>query len=333
MRIDVEFPEDAEPGRYGVYVLRDSEGVILYIGQTQNLSNRLRSHRNTQPWWRRVRSIEWVACDGQNEARVTEKELIAHFHPAGNSADVVALSGSVRHRLPDWTAARLVEMREEEAAGPLRGDNPARDRLDSYIVSLRQAGWNLAAIGEPMGMTRERVRQRQARALGPLRGACVPAPPLPASKQPKPKKVYPQIPQAVLSEMRRLRPLAESVRGWTPADAPERASSVRYAEMMAEQYLAGVSIYMIAKQLGVTHLAVRARLARHGYMNAVKGLPQPDYGSPFFRQGPRSRCKRDHSLDDPENVRLINGDPKRRVCRECERIRKQRYAEAHREAS
>lgn len=327
MKIEIEIPDDAAPGRFGVYVLSDESGQILYIGHTMNLFQRLSSHRSLKPWWRDVRSMEWVACQGYAEARATEKSLIALYRPIHNDADVVELTALRRKRprtpeLPDWTVARLTEMREEEASIG-KGDSPARERLDSYILSLRQAGWTLEVIGRGLSMTRERVRQRQMRASGPLKGANVPQVPV---KQVAPKKVRPQVPASALATLARLQADAQQVRGWTPADSPLRAASEQFSELLAEQVLNGVSIARIAKQLGVTHLAIRARLARHGYMEPVKGLPK---NTPYGKQPVERRaiCKWGHDLADAANVQIINSrDGKvRRHCRPCHRRRAAEY--------
>lgn len=328
MRIEIEIPDEAKPGRYGVYVLSDDGGQILYIGHTQNLFQRLNNHRSLKPWWRDVRSLEWVPCQGYAEARSSEKALISLYAPIHNDADTVELQVVRRQRprtpeLPDWTVARLTEMREAEAAAG-KGASPARERLDSYVLSLRNAGWTLEVIGRGLGMTRERVRQRQVRATKPLKGANVP----PVPRKPVPvKKVKSSIPLPVLAEMMKLQPLARKVNGPTPLDHPNRVASERYTELIAEQYVAGVSIYRIANQLGVTHLAIRARLARHGYTEPIKGLTaNTPYGTPWAH-GKRDECKRGHSLTDEVNVQIINSrDGKvRRACRTCDRIRSDAY--------
>lgn len=270
MRYEITIPDDAEPGRFGVYALLDAEGEPLYIGLTGDLYQRLRNHRSTQPWWKSVRSLEWTACDGSTEARAVEKSMIATFHPDANVVDARPLPRQSKQHVPDWMAAKLVELLEaEKAAGR---NSPERDLLNCYLAALRAAGWRLEPLGLPMHMTRERVRQRVAMAPSAKTSFCVTTPP--STRKPKPvKPARPVIPTAVLFELKRLQADARKVNGPTPLDSPLRVASERYSEMLAEQYLTGVSIYRISQQLGVTPLAIKARLARHGYLEEIKGLP------------------------------------------------------------
>jgi hypothetical protein len=317
VKITVEIPDCATPGQHGVYVCFDGNGDVLYIGRTKDLGARLKGHRSQSAWWRQLRSVEFSPCDGPNEARVVEKSMIATFRPEANVNDWRELPSTVRHTLPSWTVAKLVEMHEAVIAAGRHGQSE-NATLNGYILALREAGWSLASIGAALSMTREAVRLRQARAESPHTAPGVP--PLP-QKPVKPKKVRPSVPPTVLQELRQLQPLATSVRGWTPHDDPARAASERYTEILADQYLSGVSVGRIAKQLGVTHLAVRARLARHGYIEPVKGLKNVPFGTPG-RRG--VACKAGHALEG-DNVRLINGDPRRRVCKTCERRRVAKY--------
>lgn len=318
-RIDIEIPVEAADGRHGVYVLTDAEGGVLYIGRTMRLFSRLTAHRNAKAWWPTVRGLEWVACDGPNEARLVEKEFIGLYRPGNNSLDYKMPKGSRRQQLPDWTAAKLVEL--HEATIGHRGESDENTALNIYIAALREAGWTLAALSLPLSMSREAVRIRQAAAPTTRTTLGVPRPPAKAKPA---KKVRPQIPPDALRVMKALHADARQVRGWTPVDSPLREASVRLTELIAEHHLAGVSIYRIAKQLEVTHLAIRARLARHGYMEPVKGLDQPDYGTPFTLGRDLSHCMRGHEFSG-DNLLLINGDPKRRVCRACNRIRAQKH--------
>lgn len=336
MRIDIEIPSDAAPGRFGVYVLFDSEGEVLYIGRTKHLGQRLQNHRGTSPWFRHIRALEWTPCDGPTEARLIEKQLISAFRPDANTNDACELLGAKRQRVPDWVAGKLVGLHEDCVRHPR--DAAAKSRLDNYIMSLREAGWSLAAIGLPMAMTREGVRLRSLSATGP---SVLQAPLSPqrvaarararAGKRKPGRAPGADVPAPIAAELRRLHVEAKKVRGPTPLDAPSRVASERLTELIADQHLAGIGIHRIALALGVTDLAVRARLARHGYIEPVKGLRQTPYGTPM-PAGPKGHCKWGHELAG-ENVRLVNGDPKRRVCRECESRRAREYRARQDEAA
>lgn len=176
-------------------------------------------------------------------------------------------------------------------------------------------------------MTREGVRLRQMRATRSDATPGIPA--LPVKIKPA-KKVKPTIPADVLRVMLNLKQDAQLVRGPTPLNSPLRKASERYSEMIAEQVANGVTVYRISKQLGVTVLAVKARLARHGYINNLDYMPQVPFEQrpwmpPSHRNKVEGVCKRGHDQTDQANVRHVNGDPARPICKPCERIRSDEY--------
>lgn len=320
MRARVEIPDCAMPGQHGVYVAFDGSGEVLYIGRTHDLSTRLSGHRSQSPWYLRLRSVEFTPCAGPHEARVLEKSMIATFRPELNVNDGGPQQFSKRQALPDWTAAKLVGLHEACADRGRGPKSPENERLNNYIRALREGGWTLAAIGQALTMTREAVRLRHRRAT--KADGRLGVPPVPRKVKPK-KRRPPQIPAVAVAEMRELQVPARQVKGTTPLDSPLRVATERYTELIAEWHLRGVSMYRISQQMGVTPLAIRARLARHGYMEEVKGLPgNVKYGTPFVRR--KRTCHLGHPLSG-DNLRLINGDPARRACRACARRRSNEY--------
>lgn len=307
MKHEVSIPDDAAPGRHGVYVAFDAAGEVLYIGRTQNLEERLRGHRWTSEWHQRMRSIEWTPCVDLVEARRVEKSLISAFRPATNQNDRALLRAG-RHALPSWTAEKL------------RSLYPGHDlELNGYIRALRAGGWPLASIGAPLAMTREAVRIRESAeyvrvSFGvPRVPVAVKAPPV----------VRPDVTPGQRRRLLEMHAVARAVNGSTAADDPARAVSVSLTEYIAELHLSGIPIGRIAEAIGVSYLAVKLRLARHGYLQAPPSLRHVVYkGQPTHRV--RTCCKRGHEFTS-ENTRLINGDPTRRICRACERIRVTAY--------
>jgi excinuclease UvrABC nuclease subunit len=69
-----------------VYLHRDSEGAVIYVGVTVNLRERSRSHRYSAPWRGRIASIEVESVQpNRGAALVHEYELIQRYQPACNS--------------------------------------------------------------------------------------------------------------------------------------------------------------------------------------------------------------------------------------------------------
>lgn len=144
------------------------------------------------------------------------------------------------------------------------------DALRCHIVALRGAGWTLESIASPLGMSRERVRQignlsidlagdsARSKELG------LDAPEVPRVE----RKVYvpavkPQPSEDNLARLRELQPFVKQVRGRSLA---YRHEAEEYTELLnIEHNENGVSLYRLAKELGVTHGALRFRLVRYGY--------------------------------------------------------------------
>ena len=163
----------------------------------------------------------------------------------------------------------------------------ASDDLETrnlYVAALRQAGWTLQSISNAAGITRERVRQiaenapQDAAQALPV-GFTVPSPPRKPVRVPK---TYVEPDARKLARLLELQPLAQQ----------NRHNSDEYRQA-AEDYTAlvwevhnqdGVTLYRLAKNLGVTHGALRFRLARYGYK-----LPQSGVSKVYTRIDPAHR--------------------------------------------
>ena len=147
-------------------------------------------------------------------------------------------------------------------------DVRSRDWLISKLV---EAEWTYEAIANASGLTRERVRQIAKTANELLADEFdynldidIPEPPI-KEERPKPKYIEPH--PETLKRLLELQPYAQQV----------RSNGTKYREE-AEEYTAllnhahtveGVTLYRLAKRLGVTHGALRFRLVRYGYKEAV----------------------------------------------------------------
>lgn len=82
----------AAPEGPGVYVMRDLEARVMYVGKAGNLRNRLRSHFSgpdpvslrTSHMIDRVFEFEVIACASQREALILEHTLIKQYRPRFN---------------------------------------------------------------------------------------------------------------------------------------------------------------------------------------------------------------------------------------------------------
>jgi hypothetical protein len=156
-------------------------------------------------------------------------------------------------RLPGYIA---------EAFADVSGSTAHRDYL---IRQLRLAEWTLEAIASASKLTRERVRQISTSDSpdSPIKIE-IPEPPVHIVKA---KPVYVEPTPATLERLLELQPYAQQVRSNGKkyrAEAEEYTKLLNYAHTVE-----GVTLYRLAKRLGVTHGALRFRLVRYGYKKPV----------------------------------------------------------------
>lgn len=141
-----------------------------------------------------------------------------------------------------------------------------KDR-NAYIKALRERGWTLESIGECSGITRERVRQisdkiPMSEALR-IAVAGYPIPEPPKYPEPVEKDIVMPSPET-LERLLELQPLAQQVRSHGKTF---RKEAEEYTYLLNHAHtVEGVTLYRLAKCLGVTHGALRFRLARYGYL-------------------------------------------------------------------
>ncbi|MFL6359445.1 MAG: excinuclease ABC subunit UvrC [Nitrososphaeraceae archaeon] len=107
------------PQSPGVYLMKDNEGKIIYIGKAKNLRNRVSSYflkeYNKYNWKtsqlvRKIKDIEFVVTDNEIEAFLLESNLIKRYRPVFN----IELKDQQRYtylRITDETFPRLLVAR------------------------------------------------------------------------------------------------------------------------------------------------------------------------------------------------------------------------------
>lgn len=141
--------------------------------------------------------------------------------------------------------------------------NAQRDQL---IGELVEAGWTYESVSAAAGLTRERVRQIckvAAPAEAPL-GIEIPVPPF---KPEKSGPTYIEPNPETLARLLELQPYAQQVRS---NGKKYREEAEEYTKLLNHAHtVEGVTLYRLAKRLGVTHGALRFRLVRYGYKQPV----------------------------------------------------------------
>ena len=90
MSSKIKSPENL-PKKPGVYIMRNAEGEIIYIGKAKNLLNRVRSYfrekldrPKTQILMSHFDSLEYILTNSEKEALILEANLIKKHHPRYN---------------------------------------------------------------------------------------------------------------------------------------------------------------------------------------------------------------------------------------------------------
>ena len=114
------------PHRPGVYIMKDKDDIILYVGKANNLYNRVRSYfqesANTKArrLAKRIHHFEYVVTDTENEAFILENNLIKFHHPKFNI------------RLKDDKAYPYIKITEERLPRILYSNQRGKDKAKYY---------------------------------------------------------------------------------------------------------------------------------------------------------------------------------------------------------
>lgn len=141
------------------------------------------------------------------------------------------------------------------------------DTRDALIYDLRKVEWTLESIAAASGLTRERVRQISMTEPNESvrdKSVVIPSPPL---KPERVRPVYIEPAPETLARLLELQPFAQLVRS---NGVKYRAEAEEYTALLNHAHVVeGVTLYRLAKRLGVTHGALRFRLVRYGYKTPV----------------------------------------------------------------
>jgi len=169
-------------------------------------------------------------------------------------------------------------------ANPMRLPQDTQDILDRHsrdthtlphlARALRDNGWTLSAIAEPLNLTRERIRQiigtvsrenqETTNSIAKSAGLHIPeAPPRRALPERKESVPRPEPLTNNIQRMKELQPYARQVRANSPL---HRAEGEEFTTLIAHEHLdRGVSLSRLGRELGVTPAALRFRLVRYGH--------------------------------------------------------------------
>ena len=205
----------------------------------------------------------------------------------------------------------------------------SRHLLQVYVSCLIQQGWKQRTMAETLGLSRTGVANlcikddlveqslEEYRLIinRPLR---LPLPPSRPEKRKAPARV-----KASAETIEMLKDLHAKARNYRGTTKNKEESYLFTAAVYYVNTVDGVSLYSIAKEIGLTHAALSSRLVRYGYKSTTgkSGAYRKLTG-----RGDRNtftHCKKGHLLNE-ENTYII---PKTgaRLCRTCDKVRHKKY--------
>ena len=163
----------------GVYLMRDRDGVVIYVGKSRKLKNRVTSYFvgsghsiKTARMVSRVADFDYILCDGEMEALTLENVLIKKYSPKYNVKLKDAKSYPYikigRGEYPTLTVTRQREDDKGRYFGPYQSSATAHEALDAVkrVFSLPTCR---RKFPEEIGRERPCIYDQMGRCVAPCR--------------------------------------------------------------------------------------------------------------------------------------------------------------------
>ena len=173
------------PGAPGVYLHKDADGRIIYIGKAKSLKNRVRSYfqsgkghdRKTRELVKRIADLEFIVTDTEVEALVLESNLIKRHKPRYNvllkdDKQYPHLKLTMNEAFPRLMITRRVQRDGALYFGPYLPASLARKTIDLVHRAFQLRSCDIDIDG---GLPRPCLEYHIKRCLGPcVRDLCAP---------------------------------------------------------------------------------------------------------------------------------------------------------------
>lgn len=149
------------PDRPGVYIMKNAQGKIIYIGKAKVLKNRVRSyfdgsehngHRAATLMLPYIRDIEWIITESEQEALILEANLIRKHTPKYNvllkdDKHFPYLAFSVKEPFPRLSLSRSVKKDGRQYFGPYMSSRYIDKLIDiaARLFKIRECSMDLPA--------------------------------------------------------------------------------------------------------------------------------------------------------------------------------------------
>ena len=147
------------PENSGVYLMKDAEGNVIYVGKAKVLKNRVRSYFNGSHAGKvavmvsRIADLEWIITESENEAFALEVNLIKEYMPKYNimlrdDKHYPYIKIDVKNDYPKLTIVRRVKNDGSKYYGPYFSATSMRNTIEAIrkIFPVRSCNLNITAI-------------------------------------------------------------------------------------------------------------------------------------------------------------------------------------------
>jgi excinuclease ABC subunit C len=173
------------PAAPGVYIHKDADGKIIYVGKAKVLKNRVRSYfqsskghdRKTRELVRRIADLEFIVTDNEVEALVLESNLIKKHKPRFNvllkdDKQYPHLKLTISEAFPRVMITRRVQRDGALYFGPFLPASLARRTIDLINRTFQLRSCEIEIDGQ---LPRPCLEYHIKRCLGPcVKDLCAP---------------------------------------------------------------------------------------------------------------------------------------------------------------
>lgn len=191
------------------------------------------------------------------------------------------------------TTGSRVPVLPPEITAKLAASRKTPEELYPLLLALNEAGWSLASLAAPFGVTREAIRiwLNTGRAVTTER-AIVDGPPLTptqvedrarradAKNRREDRKMREEAALfELLPQLKALQSDARALRGPSDSSPTFAAASAEYTRLLNEAINRGVTATRLAKELEIQPVTIYARLRRGGYRHTAPSERQPNWAT------------------------------------------------------
>lgn len=167
------------PDSPGVYIMKDGQGTVIYVGKAKVLKNRVRSYfhatnlsEKTRTLVSNIADLEYIVVDSEMEALLLENNLIKQYKPKYNillkdDKGYPFIRIDLQENFPQITVARRLKFDKAQYFGPYMGATMAREIVD-LVLDL----FPLRTCTHDFGKSKTKIRPCLKYHIGKCVGPC-----------------------------------------------------------------------------------------------------------------------------------------------------------------